>query len=336
MSSSTRLPKKLPSKDDTPSMSSFISEANAVHSNVDFVQYQSSKEDQYMPAIRRLISKDLSEPYSVYVYRYFLYGWPDLCFLALDSNDHNRLIGAILCKLEPHPIRTIPFPNPGTNPFRNEPPTHPFHPSALAAKQGNPPSQNSQQSQQHPHTEAPPADIPPWLTKPASEQDPLAIASQPVLATKPTSTSGSPDKNPSGFQPPMRGYIAMLATLSTHRKVGVAGHLVRIACGLMIEQGADEVAVETEVDNVPSLKLYSRLGFLRSKRLHRYYLNGNDAFRLILTLDSCDDQREEDKPESGKEDVSKSVPFGEEESNESSEDEESGDQWVTIPTGDQQ
>ena len=32
------------------------------------------------------------------------------------------------------------------------------------------------------------------------------------------------------------------------------------------------------------MKLYERLGFLRSKRLHRYYLNGNSAFRFMLFL----------------------------------------------------
>lgn len=45
-----------------------------------------------------------------------------------------------------------------------------------------------------------------------------------------------------------------------------------------------QVALETEVDNAPSLRLYASLGFLRSKRLHRYYLNGNEAFRLLLYL----------------------------------------------------
>ena len=32
------------------------------------------------------------------------------------------------------------------------------------------------------------------------------------------------------------------------------------------------------------MKLYERLGFLRTKNLHRYYLNGNTAFRLVLYL----------------------------------------------------
>lgn len=47
-----------------------------------YVQYQADKEEVYLPAIRQLISKDLSEPYSIYVYRYFLYQWGDLCFMV--------------------------------------------------------------------------------------------------------------------------------------------------------------------------------------------------------------------------------------------------------------
>lgn len=47
-----------------------------------YIQYDPAKEAQYLPAIRELISKDLSEPYSIYVYRYFLYQWGDLCYLV--------------------------------------------------------------------------------------------------------------------------------------------------------------------------------------------------------------------------------------------------------------
>lgn len=47
-----------------------------------YVQYDSNKESVYLPAIRQLISRDLSEPYSIYVYRYFLYHWGDLCFMV--------------------------------------------------------------------------------------------------------------------------------------------------------------------------------------------------------------------------------------------------------------
>lgn len=42
--------------------------------------------------------------------------------------------------------------------------------------------------------------------------------------------------------------------------------------------------LETELINHGALRLYESLGFVRDKRLHRYYLNGGDAFRLILRL----------------------------------------------------
>ena len=43
-----------------------------------------------------------------------------------------------------------------------------------------------------------------------------------------------------------------------------------------------QVVLETEVTNTNAMNLYSRLGFIREKRLFRYYLNGVDAFRLKL------------------------------------------------------
>jgi len=52
----------------------------------------------------------------------------------------------------------------------------------------------------------------------------------------------------------------------------------------MLTLATRQIALETEVTNGASLKLYENLGFLRSKRLHRYYLNGNTAFRLLLYL----------------------------------------------------
>lgn len=51
-------------------------------SELRYIQYEHGLEAQYLPAIRALISKDLSEPYSIYVYRYFLYQWGHLCFMV--------------------------------------------------------------------------------------------------------------------------------------------------------------------------------------------------------------------------------------------------------------
>ncbi|ORX67657.1 putative n-acetyltransferase mak3 [Linderina pennispora] len=54
------------------------------------------------PAIK-LIESGLSEPYSIYTYRYFVQQWPELCLLA--RNEHEKCVGVIICKLEPHPAR---------------------------------------------------------------------------------------------------------------------------------------------------------------------------------------------------------------------------------------
>jgi ribosomal protein S18 acetylase RimI-like enzyme len=45
-----------------------------------------------------------------------------------------------------------------------------------------------------------------------------------------------------------------------------------------------QVVLETELSNTASLALYEKLGFCRSKLLRRYYINGNDAYRLKLYL----------------------------------------------------
>lgn len=69
-------------------------------SDLRYVRYDSARENEYVAAMRQLISKDLSEPYSIYVYRYFLYQWGDLCFLAM--NDKDEMVGVVVSKLEPH------------------------------------------------------------------------------------------------------------------------------------------------------------------------------------------------------------------------------------------
>ncbi len=44
-----------------------------------FRQYESEAD---LDCIVPLITKDLSEPYSLYTYRYFIYNWPKLCILV--------------------------------------------------------------------------------------------------------------------------------------------------------------------------------------------------------------------------------------------------------------
>lgn len=53
--------------------------------------------------------------------------------------------------------------------------------------------------------------------------------------------------------------------------------MLYLICVLLLK-----VTLEAEVTNKGALALYGRLGFIRAKRLFRYYLNGVDAFRLKL------------------------------------------------------
>lgn len=149
------------------------------------IEYLGYESELQMPLIMRIIQKDLSEPYSIYTYRYFIHNWPNLCFLAMCRD---VCVGAIVCKLDQHRI---------------------------------------------------------------------------VIK---------------------RGYIAMLAVDGRYRKHGIGSTLVRRAIAGMVEGGADEVVLETEITNMPALRLYEALGFVRDKRLFRYYLNGVDALRLKLWL----------------------------------------------------
>ncbi|VDO98447.1 unnamed protein product [Heligmosomoides polygyrus] len=57
------------------------------------------QDENQIDDIMRLITKDLSEPYSIYTYRYFIHNWPELCVLAFDTSSESY-IGAVVCKLD--------------------------------------------------------------------------------------------------------------------------------------------------------------------------------------------------------------------------------------------
>lgn len=79
-----------------------------------------------------------------------------------------------------------------------------------------------------------------------------------------------------------------------------ATHLLRLSLSVMLRpppefvatlppdhpsrESVDEIVLETEADNTAALAFYAKMGFVREKRLHRFYLNGKDAYRLRLDL----------------------------------------------------
>ncbi|KAJ2955013.1 hypothetical protein NUW54_g14780 [Trametes sanguinea] len=52
-----------------------------------------------------LVQHELSEPYVIYTYRYFLQQWPHLAFLAYPSQSSDP-VGVVVCKQSMHRERT--------------------------------------------------------------------------------------------------------------------------------------------------------------------------------------------------------------------------------------
>ncbi|KAJ7584874.1 acyl-CoA N-acyltransferase [Mycena floridula] len=153
------------------------------------IMYRQYGGESDLPHIMSLVQSELSEPYVIYTFRYFLHQWPHLSFLAYPSDPLNSdPIGVIVCKQSLH-------------------------------------------------------------------RDLLN-----------------------------RGYIAMLSVSKDWRKRGIASALVQNSIEAMKSDGVEEIVLETEFDNHAALSLYESLGFIREKRLHRFYLNGKDAFRLVLVV----------------------------------------------------
>lgn len=62
------------------------------------VQYESERE---IDRVMELIDSELSEPYSIFTYRYFLNQWPFLCHIAV-AEDTGEYFGCIIGKMDLH------------------------------------------------------------------------------------------------------------------------------------------------------------------------------------------------------------------------------------------
>jgi peptide alpha-N-acetyltransferase len=79
----------------------------------------------------------------------------------------------------------------------------------------------------------------------------------------------------------VKGYIAMLVVLKEYRSRGIGKKLAVDVINIM-KDTCNEVVIEAEITNYGALHLYESIGFVRTKKLYRYYLNGNQAYRLKI------------------------------------------------------
>ena len=154
--------------------------------------WRTFESEKDLAKIMEMMQRDLSEPYPIYTYRYFVHQWPELTLIA---EWKGQTIGCVVSKLD--------------------------------------------------------------------------------------------DNKKAGLQGPIvrkRGYVAMLSVEPEYRRIGLGRALVKKSIDKMVEAGADEIMLETEITNTVALKLYESFGFIRDKRLISYYLNGVDAFKLKLLV----------------------------------------------------
>jgi peptide alpha-N-acetyltransferase len=63
---------------------------------IHFVDY---RDESQLEHVDRLVAVDLSEPYSIFTYRYFLNRYPDLCILAVDKKS-GEVCGCVVGKID--------------------------------------------------------------------------------------------------------------------------------------------------------------------------------------------------------------------------------------------
>jgi peptide alpha-N-acetyltransferase len=78
-----------------------ISSSSTATATATEITYRAYSGERDLQHIVKLVDDELSEPYNLYTYRYFLDTWPHLCFFAF-SNQGQEPIGVIISKLEPH------------------------------------------------------------------------------------------------------------------------------------------------------------------------------------------------------------------------------------------
>jgi peptide alpha-N-acetyltransferase len=59
-------------------------EISKVEFNDSEIEYISYGGEHHLPLIMNLVDEELSEPYSIFTYRYFVYLWPHLSFLVIN------------------------------------------------------------------------------------------------------------------------------------------------------------------------------------------------------------------------------------------------------------
>jgi len=69
----------------------------------DEICFRTFEGEKDLLTVMEMMIRDLSEPYPIYTYRYFVQKWPNLCFLAYLKSNPDKIIGSCVSKLDYQP-----------------------------------------------------------------------------------------------------------------------------------------------------------------------------------------------------------------------------------------
>ena len=78
--------------------------------------------------------------------------------------------------------------------------------------------------------------------------------------------------------------VARVAVRSAHRRKGIGEKLLTAFLEKAKEKGAEQVFLEVRASNVPAMRLYEKLGFVKWRLRPKYYADGEDGQEMIKRL----------------------------------------------------
>ncbi len=84
-------------------------------------------------------------------------------------------------------------------------------------------------------------------------------------------------------------HLISIAVLEAHRGKGLGSKLLENTIMAAKRHNADSVFLEVRVSNKPAIRLYEKFGFKKVRIIREYYRDGEDAYVMVLELDSKND-----------------------------------------------
>ena len=253
------------------------------------IYYRAYRSEEDLSHIQRLVDPSLSEPYSIYTYRYFLLGFGRSCFFGFvrkegsegsgapeswaDEANAFECVGCCICKVDGGDDRGDAVEN-GSVVIGPILASHGSTESGAAVPSSNTLSSSNDND-----------------VGQAVKGGKLSQALSAAKAKMEAACIGDDEQNPLPPAPPLpplesdlTGYIGMLSTAPSMQGLGIAKRMLSLSLTSLINNyKCGSVILEVEEGN-SAMHVYRSMGFVEVGRWSNYYLNGGGARRFRLEV----------------------------------------------------